>query len=923
MGFFKNNVEVTTDVSSVTIGISGYDKDTDLLLVFRNGAYCELGIEYNISSDSLTITKVSGTWDGTLSSIGFNFIVLKNIPDASLINASVLADGSLSIEKLTNDLQTNINKIPDLESSLADITQAIIKSFPLVDDYIGLSVHSLTDPQASTFYNYGFRLIRIDLYWSVIETSIGVYNWTTYDAIMNNAKNNGLQVLFILDYDNNLYTTYADKVTGFKNYVSAATTRYKDNNVVWEFYNEVNMKSRLFLDTRPVYTTYADVLSQIYPIIKSNDITSIVAGPALATRGSIDVVWFKNCCIAGMLDYLDVITIHHYGGYPESYFNAYDPFKSIVKKYNKKSHDIPIWIGESGYSTGSSITESTRAKFIPRLLLTGFLMGMDKIIIYCGQTNYVPNTDYESCFGLWDTSLNSTSTAEAFKTLVDQILGYRYMGEYPSKKLSDHVLTFMNDSFEVKYVYWSTDPTIHKIEIEGNYYDVADSYQVITGTYSYVFKNILYTILHLFTAKNNISLDGYSIVNDACKNYLVNDGYVSGFGNNSMIDGKQASTFGMSNLAGYDSLAEGLCTVSFPSKLYTISSIDTVNKIIYLDNVTDLIIGAAVYQPQSYISNPLRAIITAIDSVNNTITVDAIPTNLAVGILISHTSDATQYASHSEGINTQAIGLGSHAGGFGGRASGYYSFTHGQGATASGVAGAAFGNKTNANVDNSFVVGSFNKDLVAGDVFVVGNGTGDASKNNMLRVSKTAIYGNSSFNSTGADYGEFFEWRDGNIDNEDRVGYFVTLNQDKIQKASNTDSYILGVVSAISGVIGNSHQDNWRDKYLTDVFGRVQYEEIEIPSQTDNDGNIIISSKIVMSPKINPNYDDTQSYTPREQRKEWSVVGMMGQLIVRDDGTCQPNSYCKPTDGGIATTNISGYRVLKRISANVILILFK
>ncbi len=47
----------------------------------------------------------------------------------------------------------------------------------------------------------------------------------------------------------------------------------------------------------------------------------------------------------------------------------------------------------------------------------------------------------------------------------------------------------------------------------------------------------------------------------------------------------------------------------------------------------------------------------------------------------------------------------------------------------------------------------------------------------------------------GADYAEYFEWLDGNPDNEDRVGITVTLDSGKIRKAEEGDT-LLGVISA-------------------------------------------------------------------------------------------------------------------------------
>ncbi|MGM0879377.1 MAG: peptidase G2 autoproteolytic cleavage domain-containing protein, partial [Bacillota bacterium] len=91
----------------------------------------------------------------------------------------------------------------------------------------------------------------------------------------------------------------------------------------------------------------------------------------------------------------------------------------------------------------------------------------------------------------------------------------------------------------------------------------------------------------------------------------------------------------------------------------------------------------------------------------------------------------------------------------------------------------------------------------------------------------------------GADYAEMFETTDGNpID----VGYFVTFNGDssRIRKATSQDTYIVGVTSATPGVIGNSGEMRWKDKFVTDEWGRIQSHEVIVPAVTDKEGNVII-----------------------------------------------------------------------------------
>ena len=74
---------------------------------------------------------------------------------------------------------------------------------------------------------------------------------------------------------------------------------------------------------------------------------------------------------------------------------------------------------------------------------------------------------------------------------------------------------------------------------------------------------------------------------------------------------------------------------------------------------------------------------------------------------------------------------------------------------------------------------------------------------------------------------------------------------------------------------------------------------------------------------LNENYNDTLEYIPRGARKEYSKVGLVGQLVVQDDGTCKINGYCTASANGVATKSDSGYRVIKRIDEIHIKIILK
>lgn len=314
-------------------------------------------------------------------------------------------------------------------------------------------------------------------------------------------------------------------------------------------------------------------------------------------------------------------------------------------------------------------------------------------------------------------------------------------------------------------------------------------------------------------------------------------------------------------------------------------------------------------------------------------------------------SSATELCAHAEGDNTVASGLSSHAEGeytkaegnmahaegWYSKATGQASHVEGKSAEASGTYAHAQGEHTNAASYAEHACGCYNivsttapdsYDATA-NAFIIGNGTSSARCNAFRVTFDGKVYTQSSYNSGGADYAEYFEWSDSNPKAEDRRGYFVTFSGDKIRKAEPGDD-ILGVVSAHPSVVGDAKDDNWQGMYLTDEWGTIQYETVTKSAeyQIDAEKNKILKTKdgyMEYLPILNPEYNPDCTYIPRSQRPEWDAVGMMGKLLVRDDGTCQPDGYAVCAPGAIATAGdrANGYRVMRRVTPNIVEILVK
>ena len=231
------------------------------------------------------------------------------------------------------------------------------------------------------------------------------------------------------------------------------------------------------------------------------------------------------------------------------------------------------------------------------------------------------------------------------------------------------------------------------------------------------------------------------------------------------------------------------------------------------------------------------------------------------------------------------------------------------------------------NIIDTGTTSTYNRNTYA---HIVGNGTSTSARSNGFTLD---WQGNGTFagtvsSATGADYAEYFEWKDGNPNNEDRVGYIVTLDGDKIVKA-NTGDDVLGICSGTAMVLGDSAEWNWSKRYLTDDFGRIIYEDYDVEHEEvkdENTGKVIEEAwtEHIHAPKQNPDYDTTKAYIKRADRPEWQIVGMMGKIYVRDDGTCVVNGYADVKDG-IATraSGKTNMRVMERVTDNIVRVLMK
>lgn len=279
---------------------------------------------------------------------------------------------------------------------------------------------------------------------------------------------------------------------------------------------------------------------------------------------------------------------------------------------------------------------------------------------------------------------------------------------------------------------------------------------------------------------------------------------------------------------------------------------------------------------------------------------------------ISHAEGASTIASgnasHAQGNNTEASGEYSHTEGYLTKALSTCSHAQGIGSVADGINSFAAGAWTITDkVEGAFIIGKYgkpsggsNNNISPEYGFFLANGQNDTNLSLAAKILNNGdMYIDGKYFSNGADYAEIFESSNGkSID----VGYFVTFDKDdKIRKANATDDYILGVVSSNPSIIANAEEFGWKDKYIKDEWGRIQYDDK--------------AERI-----LNPNWNKNEEYIPRLSREEWVVVGLLGKILARDNGECKVGEYCQVSDEGIAVPAKEDYGNYKIVEGNKIVI---
>ena len=374
-------------------------------------------------------------------------------PVYPLTSISVLAGGAFITNTVGAIDFDNVTAISSTLFALNPAQQPFIPALPgsgLLLPRLAVNIHFTSDDALlNAAQGAGFSWVRMDLTWGYIEKTKGVYNWSDYDRLVNSARSRGMNVLYILDYGNPLYTgasvkdpiylppTNAAGIQAFANFAYAAAKHFAGKGVRFEIWNEPNI-TQFWPPTNNSSIYVAN--SSLYVALAQSAIARVHQGDsnALVTTAGIsgfDFSFFTNV-LRNASGGANAIGVHPYDCYiPEMLSDRMLYLRAMIAQY--LTNVPPIWDTEWGmfscvYDKNNSRSPAAlkrQAVFVARELLCADAAGLP-FITYYDIRDDDPNLpdDPDSNFGLLAHDYTDKPAMTAVKTLTSVARSHRFSG---------------------------------------------------------------------------------------------------------------------------------------------------------------------------------------------------------------------------------------------------------------------------------------------------------------------------------------------------------------------------------------------------------------------------------------------------------------------------------------------------------------
>lgn len=320
----------------------------------------------------------------------------------------------------------------------------------------------------------GIKFVRRGFHWEGIEKEKGVFDFSGNDAVMDLIRPRGFRVLGVLVFGNKHYPKVVEPEgrAAFARYAAALAERYKDDDVMWEIWNEPN--TRTFWgsqgggkkgNTDEYAQQYVELIKAVVPAIRAVDPDACIIGGSTSNLWSESYNWCGFCFARGALTTgIDAWSVHPYSKLPEEYFEAYGTVRDLMEKHGGP-RDFPIMNSERGFPTAKAEgfaggdpakKEEIQAWLLARQQLVDLALGTHGTIYYEWKNE-------KEGFGIYNGDKPNLAH-QAYATLIKELDGLSFAERIETEQPYDYVMAFTGPDGTRKLAVWTGASEGKKLE---------------------------------------------------------------------------------------------------------------------------------------------------------------------------------------------------------------------------------------------------------------------------------------------------------------------------------------------------------------------------------------------------------------------------------------------------------------------------
>lgn len=376
-------------------------------------------------------------------------VLIQAIDHLIPVPKQLIGDVTLAQLEMTETLNSTIGLS---DARLANLKVAA-KSSEIFGDRLGVAHEViLGEHLLASAKQAGLSFVRTDIYWELVESEIGQYDFSKYDSFFARLKKEGLGALIILDYGHPKYDvlTSAGRA-GFIRYAKAVVNRYRGKGIKFEIWNEPNWSAtnKQWIDNAAVFSAFCREVSAAIHEVDPN---------VLVTSGATS--WFDMDYLAKMFTKpgdagdLNAIAVHPYRGQsPETLVFSVTNLQRMLERNLGKIY--PLWLTEWGYSSTqweqggfdlkdgfASDFRQRQANYTLRQMLAQWWLDIPTIVHYSLKDRGNSRIDNEQNYGLLDNAEKDKPSMLVMKQFTNHAKNYLLKGALEDLPFGLHAVVF-------------------------------------------------------------------------------------------------------------------------------------------------------------------------------------------------------------------------------------------------------------------------------------------------------------------------------------------------------------------------------------------------------------------------------------------------------------------------------------------------